>query len=274
MKFLFLADESPGNAWLIREVEREIPLQAVIRPDWMSSPPPKPRQPAGLRSPWVAITRRIRRRYFARCDSQHGAALESLLFPASPLPVPTCPVIKIPWWQINDASVREQIRSLAPDLMFVCGAPLLRPEIFSLPRLGTVNLHSGISPNYRGQHTLLWPLLKRDYARIGATLHYINEGIDAGRVLFRCYPALEPGDNLVAIEAKVAWLATRLLVAFLRSLRAAAPGQPWPGKQFVEPGRLIRHGDRTIRDDLAFRLRRVAGHRIPAITERVELFYP
>ena len=277
MKFLFLTDEGPGNAWLIREVEQAVGIQTILCPDWSSAPPPKPvvegARSRWLRSPFTPALRRVRRHYFARLDSRNGHRLEKLLFPSPPLPAPKCPVVSFPWWTVNGEAIQTKIQALAPDLMFVCGAPLLKPSIFNLPRLGTVNLHFGISPDYRGQHTLLWPLLQGDYGRIGATLHYVNEGIDAGRVLFRIYPALEPGDDLVSIEAKVVRLAARTVRDFLQFLEKRGATDPLPGRQFAEKGQLIRQGDRTLRHDLRLRLGSLAGRRPPRMPERVELFY-
>lgn len=277
MKFLFLTDEGPGNAWLIQDVEREVAIHTIIRPDWSSAPPAKPvtmsRWARFFDSPFARVARKVRKRYFARRDGRNGFRLEKELFPSSPMPVPASEVLSVPWWTINGEEMCARIRAFAPDLMFVCGAPLLKPAVFNIPRLGTVNLHFGISPDYRGQHTLLWPLLRGDYAHVGATLHYINEGIDAGPVLFRIYPALEPADDLVSIEAKIVRLAARTLREFLKSLAARTLDKPVPGKRFTEKGTLVRDCDRTIRHDLLFRVRRLTGQRLPSLPERVERFY-
>lgn len=277
MKFLFLTDEGPGNAWLIQEVEREVAIQTIIRPDWSSAPPAKPGSMSLaarlFQSPFKRLARRARKRYFARLDGRNGYRLEKELFPASPMPTPASKVVSVPWWTVNGVEMCDRIRAFAPDLMVVCGAPLLKPAVFNIPRLGTVNLHFGISPDYRGQHTLFWPLRRGDYAHIGATLHYINEGIDSGPVLFRIYPALEPADDIVSIEAKIVRLAARTVREFLKSLAANPPVEPVPGKRFTEKGRLIRDGDRTISDDVFYRLKRLAGSRVPSLPERVERFY-
>ena len=43
-----------------------------------------------------------------------------------------------------------QIRSLGADLGVVAGTYILRESVFALPRLGSINLHSGKAPEYRG----------------------------------------------------------------------------------------------------------------------------
>jgi len=276
MNLLFLAEDGPGNAWLIREVEQAVPIREIIRPDWSSAPPAKPaptsRKPKLFKSPYTRVARKLRKRHYERLDRGNGFLLEKSLFSSTPMPAPACPVVTIPWWLLNAPETCDRLRALAPDLMVVSGAPMLQPALYSIPRLGTVNLHMGISPDYRGQHTMLWPLLHRDYTHIGATLHYINEGVDSGPVLFRVYPALEPADDLVSIEAKIVRLAARTLRDFLKTMAARAD-KPAPGRQFSEKGLLVRGGDRTIRHDLRLRFQRLVGIRPPNLPERVELFY-
>lgn len=277
IKLLIIMDEGAGNAWLIRAVEQELPLQAVIRPDWQSPNPARPatgtRQQPSLKSTLSDLARRARQRYFQLLDRRFERRLGEALFPGSPLPSPTAPVWTVPSWAMNGAETRDRIRCLAPDLMIVCGAPLLKPAIYEIPRLGTVNLHFGISPDYRGIHTLLWPWQCGDYIHIGATLHYINAGIDTGPVLSRVYPALEPTDDLVSAEAKIVRLVGRALRDFIVWLAASGLDRPAPGKRFTDKGRLIRDSDRTLLSDLDLFIRSLVRPRPARLPERVEILY-
>ena len=90
---------------------------------------------------------------------------------------------EILWSKINSEESVNHIRSLEPDILLVCMAPILKPEVFTIPRIATVNVHFGIAPHYRGEHTIFWPLYFGDYENIGVTLHQINKGIDSGGIL-------------------------------------------------------------------------------------------
>ena len=71
-----------------------------------------------------------------------------------------------------------------PDLFLsIRFAKIFREEIIQIPKLGILNLHSAILPDYRG---ILGTLhnLKLGKSQYGCTLHYINSrGIDTGEIV-------------------------------------------------------------------------------------------
>jgi methionyl-tRNA formyltransferase len=174
---------------------------------------------------------------------------------------------------MNSDATQAAIAALEPELLVVSGAPILRPNIYHLAPLGTVNLHFGISPIYRGMHTLETPWKRQDYAHIGATAHFINDGIDAGPVLFRVFPSMQPTDDLPAVEARVVRDIASALSDFLAWLKEHRTAMPATGREFPETGRLVRFHDRRIRDDVRSRVQRLAGARAPLLASRVETFY-
>lgn len=82
----------------------------------------------------------------------------------------------------NSEATRAFLESVSPDLVLARCKTLLRPEIFSIPRAGTVVLHPGICPEYRNAHGCFWALARRDLETVGATLLRIDEGVDTGPV--------------------------------------------------------------------------------------------
>lgn len=82
----------------------------------------------------------------------------------------------------NTEETRAFLASVSPDLTLARCKTLLRPEVFNVPRQGTVVLHPGICPEYRNAHGCFWALARRDLATVGATLLRIDEGVDTGPV--------------------------------------------------------------------------------------------
>ena len=269
LKVVVIADDSPANRWLIPQIERHHALQTIVRPDWAA---PRLKPTSGRRSVSLGarVLGRIRAQYFAPRDKSDSARLAQLLCPGDAGATPRAPIWTVPAWSINSGEVLERLSELAPDLIIVNGAPLLRPNIFRIPRLGTLNLHFGISPDYRGMHTIVTPIQRRDFARIGATIHFVSEGIDDGPAVVRLYPALASNDDHVSVEAKILLIAATELNALLawctRRSGAVAPH----GRVLSGPGVLIRFGDRTICADVRARLVR---RRVPTTSERVERYY-
>ncbi len=79
---------------------------------------------------------------------------------------------------------RDWIGAMDPDLGIVVGGPILRTELFSLPRLGCINLHLGAAPEFRGSSPGFYELLE-GVAEVGITVHRVTETLDGGNILLQ-----------------------------------------------------------------------------------------
>ena len=81
----------------------------------------------------------------------------------------------------SDETIRY-LRELNPWLGISIGAPILKPTVFKIPQLGTINLHKSALPEYRGTPPGFWEL--HDGAgETGASVHRIDEGLDTGPLI-------------------------------------------------------------------------------------------
>lgn len=86
---------------------------------------------------------------------------------------------------VPDLHAPESIRTVtafAPDLGLSIAAPILREPLFALPRLGTINLHKGRVPDYRGMPPAFWELWNGEHS-VGCTVHEVEKGLDTGRIV-------------------------------------------------------------------------------------------
>ena len=86
----------------------------------------------------------------------------------------------------NKGSGLEQLTESRPDLVVsIRYGRILRDAAIRVPRLGVLNLHSGLLPRYQGILTTLHSLIE-DQGEVGCTLHRIDSAaIDAGPVVGR-----------------------------------------------------------------------------------------
>jgi formyl transferase-like protein len=88
------------------------------------------------------------------------------------------PIVRVP--TLNGYEAREALRGA--DVALSLDNALISAETFTVPRLGTINVHHGAVPEYRGGPPVFWELADgRD--RVGYTIHRIDAGIDTGPVL-------------------------------------------------------------------------------------------
>jgi methionyl-tRNA formyltransferase len=181
-------------------------------------------------------------------------------------PPPILDATRIPAAEVNQPITTQRIRDWGADYLILLGSPMLRKEIFEAPRVGTINMHYGIAPFYRGGYTLFWSLLRNDIAGLGITAHFVDGGVDTGQILGRAYPALQPNDNEATLTVACARIGARMLVDILEK-------QPQPSEASLPrvTGHYFRYSDRKIWHDILFWTKRFFGMKLPRKAAQINL---
>jgi LmbE family N-acetylglucosaminyl deacetylase len=85
---------------------------------------------------------------------------------------------------VHAPEVLGWVASLDADVGVVYGGPILKPALFGIPKRGTLGVHHGRLPEYRGKKTVFWAIANGEDAA-GVTIQAINAGLDTGRVVRR-----------------------------------------------------------------------------------------
>jgi methionyl-tRNA formyltransferase len=128
---------------------------------------------------------------------------------------------------INDEDAIDEMARLEPDVVLVFGTGLLRLPIIERFVGRVINLHLGLSPYYRGAGTNFWPLVNREPEYVGATIHYLDAGIDTGPMIAHARPDIGASDGPHEIGNKAIVAAADVLVAAARA-HAAGVLRPVP----------------------------------------------
>jgi folate-dependent phosphoribosylglycinamide formyltransferase PurN len=83
---------------------------------------------------------------------------------------------------VHASEMLERLQALAPDLGVIYGGPILKPEVFEIPALGTLGIHHGRTPQYRGKKTTFWEVFNGERTA-GVTIQRLNRGIDTGDIV-------------------------------------------------------------------------------------------
>lgn len=92
------------------------------------------------------------------------------------------PIIEVS--DINGEECCEMLSRLGLDLIALGGGwpQLLTKKIIIMPRLGIINTHPSLLPNYRGGDVHRWQVLD-GVSRSGTTIHYVDEKFDTGHII-------------------------------------------------------------------------------------------
>ena len=84
---------------------------------------------------------------------------------------------------INSKKVELIIKKNKPDLNIVAGFPyIIEKKIYNIPKYGTINLHAGKLPEYRGGSPLNWQIINNE-KKIGISIIKLTQKLDAGEIV-------------------------------------------------------------------------------------------
>jgi len=105
------------------------------------------------------------------------------------------PARRLPPGGCNDAAEVDAMKQAAPDVVLVFGTSLLKAPLIEAFSGRIINIHLGLSPYYRGAGTNFWPLVNGEPEYCGATIHYLDGGVDSGPIIAHVRPELRPDDG-------------------------------------------------------------------------------
>jgi methionyl-tRNA formyltransferase len=151
---------------------------------------------------------------------------------------------------INSPEGQARLRELAPDLCVLMVHPILASKTFTIPPLGMLVFHPGVTPEYRGPHSAFWAVMNNEFWGIGWSLLKVDRGIDTGPVLAQgSSPSARPeSDSYLIMQHKSHVDGIPHVVEVLRRLeRGEQPQTPMINRKstnYTHPG---------LSDYLAFR---------------------
>ena len=95
---------------------------------------------------------------------------------------------------LKDQSFVEKIKNFKPDFIIVVAFRMLPKVIWSIPNLGTINLHASLLPDYRGAAPINWALINGE-KYTGVTTFFIDDEIDTGDILLQKKIKINETDN-------------------------------------------------------------------------------
>lgn len=128
----------------------------------------------------------------------------------------------LPIWQParikRDTATLEQLRSTTADAFVVVAyGQILSPEILDMPRLGCINAHGSLLPEYRGAAPIQWSLYNGD-TETGVTTMLMDPGMDTGPMLLKATTPVGLLDTALDLAKTLSLLSADLLVDTLQQL--------------------------------------------------------
>lgn len=113
--------------------------------------------------------------------------------------------------KLRDPEFQAALEALNPDLGIVIAFRMLPETVWSLPRLGTFNLHASLLPQYRGAAPINWAIINGE-TETGVTTFLLNHQIDTGDIIGQVRCPILPEDNIGTLYDKLMEIGSELVL--------------------------------------------------------------
>lgn len=119
--------------------------------------------------------------------------------------------------KLKDPEFVEELWSLDADLFIVIAFRMLPEVVWSMPRLGTFNLHASLLPRYRGAAPINWAVINGD-TETGVTTFFLKHEIDTGDIIAQERVDILPTDNVGDVHDRLMMLGADLTIDTIESI--------------------------------------------------------
>lgn len=117
--------------------------------------------------------------------------------------------------QLRDPAFIQSLTDVRPDLIVVVAFRILPTEVFTIPRLGSFNLHASLLPRYRGAAPINWALINGE-KETGVTTFFLQEKVDTGSVLLQARVPITPDDDAGRLHDRLAEVGAEVVLHTVR----------------------------------------------------------
>jgi len=138
--------------------------------------------------------------------------------------------------KLKEEAFVEALREWKADLQIVVAFRMLPEAVWSMPPLGTFNLHASLLPQYRGAAPINWAVINGD-TETGVTTFFLKHEIDTGEVIRQERVPIADTDNAEAVHDKLMRLGGKLVVETVDDILSGTV-KPVPQEEMAAAGEL------------------------------------
>jgi methionyl-tRNA formyltransferase len=164
----------------------------------------------------------------------------------TPSPVKECAMkYSIPVLQptnLKEPGFLEELKSYQANLQVVVAFRMLPEVVWSMPSLGTFNLHASLLPQYRGAAPINWAIINGE-KETGVTTFFIKHEIDTGSIIFQEREPIYELDDVGTLYERLMNKGGQLVLKTVKSIEAGEI-HPLPQPELVE----IKHAPKIFKE--------------------------
>ncbi len=149
--------------------------------------------------------------------------------------------------KLKDPTLIEQLKNLNADLQVVVAFRMLPEIVWSMPRLGTFNLHASLLPQYRGAAPINWAVINGE-KETGVTTFFLQHEIDTGKIIYQEKISIEENDCVGDVYEKLMSKGSELVLKTVQAIENNSAPQT-AQENILKNSSELKHAPKIFKED-------------------------
>src|SRR2546428_1150153 len=119
--------------------------------------------------------------------------------------------------KLKNPEFLAELKSLNADLFIVVAFRMLPEVVWSMPPLGTFNLHGSLLPQYRGAAPINWAVINGD-KETGVSTFFLQHDIDTGSIIFNAKTEIIDEDSAGSLHDRLMLIGADLVLKTVKAI--------------------------------------------------------
>lgn len=119
--------------------------------------------------------------------------------------------------KLKEENFLNQLKELKADLQIVVAFRMLPEVVWNMPRLGTINLHGSLLPQYRGAAPINWAIINGE-KETGVSTFFLQHEIDTGKIIFREKTPIGENETAGEIHDRLMVIGAELILKTVKAI--------------------------------------------------------
>ena len=149
--------------------------------------------------------------------------------------------------KLKDEHFIDQLRELKADLQIIVAFRMLPEIVWNMPRLGTINLHGSLLPQYRGAAPINWAVINGE-KETGVSTFFLQHQIDTGKIIFREKTPIGENETAGEIHDRLMNIGASLILKTVQAIEQNNYPQQ-DQSELIANGEKEKHAPKIFKDD-------------------------
>lgn len=149
--------------------------------------------------------------------------------------------------KMNDPQFLKDVKKLNADLQIVVAFRMMPESLWSMPPLGTFNLHGSLLPQYRGAAPINRAIMNGE-KKTGLTTFFLKHEIDTGNIIFRKEIPIGENENAGELHDRMKVVGAELVLQTVKAIETGSVVEQ-SQQRFLDTGEKIIEAPKIFKED-------------------------